>query len=67
MWIEAEHQHGRLVDAAKLDTIYIVYKGHASYAVVGTIGDRDIILKSLPNAAAASEYLAAMKAKLEID
>lgn len=67
MWIEAESPNGKLVDAAKLDTIYVVYKGQSHYAVVGSIGDRDITLKILATGKEAAEWLLAMKAKLEID
>lgn len=67
MWIEAESSHGKIVDAAKLDTLYVVYKGQGNYAVVGTMGDRDILLKVLATAKDAAEWLLTMKAKLEID
>lgn len=46
MWIEAEdNPHSRVVDAEKLDTMYVSRKGYGSWAVVGTILDRDILLK----------------------
>lgn len=67
MWISAESSLGMIIDAAKLDTIYVKYKGNGNYAVVGTIGDRDLLLETLSNQKEAVEYLGTLKAKLEID
>lgn len=47
MWIEAEDTpHKRMVDAYKLDTIYVTRKNSGNWAVVGTILDRDICIKA---------------------
>lgn len=67
MWIEADSQHGKYVDAAKLDTIYVTYKGTGHYAVVGSIGDRDILLKVCGSGKEAADFLLTIKARLEID
>lgn len=65
MWIETEGSHRMILDANKLDTIYVSYKGAGQYAVIGTIGSRDICIKVLGTEKDATDFLEALKGKLE--
>jgi hypothetical protein len=46
MWITCEHKHFMALAMAKCDTVYVDYKGPANYAVIATIGHRDICIKA---------------------
>lgn len=65
MWIEADGPHKRLVNAAKLDTMYVTYKGSGNWSAIGTVGDRDIFLKMFKSETEASGWLSTIRAKLE--
>lgn len=45
MWIACEHQTYLALQIAKCDTVYVIRKGSCNYAVIGTVGDRDILIK----------------------
>lgn len=65
MWIEADAKHWMIVDASKLDTLYINYRGPSSYAVVGTIGDRDLTIKLFKTESDAVSFCVGLRAKLD--
>lgn len=57
MWIPTTSQHGAFVDANKFERLYISYKGNGNYAIIGVIGDRDILINSYPTASDAMQHL----------
>ena len=64
LWIEADGPHCRVVNLAKLDTMYVSYRGPGNHAVIGTIGHTDIFLKQFPNERDAAHWTLAMKNQL---
>lgn len=59
-WIEAEGRHRRVVNAEKLETIYVTYKRPGVWGVVGTIGNSDILIHEYPSEKAASDAVDAL-------
>lgn len=57
MWIKTEGQHAAYTDAAKLERLYVSYKGNGNYAIIGAIGSQDTLIKTCANAKEATDYL----------
>lgn len=64
VWLEADDQHKRVINGSKLETLYIRYKSYGNWAVLGTIGDRDVHIKTCANEADAQEWLEMLLKKL---
>ena len=57
MWIKTDAKDCTFVDARKLDTIYACYS-MGTHKVVGTIGDRDVLIRAgFGHAKAAADYV----------
>lgn len=67
MWIEAEDKHYKIVDARKLDTMYICYRRSGEYAIIGVIANRDIALTTRGTESDAEAFIKDLQEKLNID
>lgn len=56
-WIEGEGKHRVMVNGAKLETIYVHYRMGGNWAVIGTIGSRDISLGTFASEREAAEAI----------
>lgn len=66
MWIDADAKQHMMVNTDMIDTIYVQHKGHGHYAVICTIGDRDILLKDrLGSESDAEAWMRALEAKMD--
>jgi hypothetical protein len=64
IWIEAEFAHKKVINGTKLDSLYVQYKSNGNWAVLGTIGDRDILIKTCACERDANDWLDALQKKL---
>jgi len=64
MWIKIENAHIAYADASKFDTLYLSYKGNGQYAIVASIGPRDIHIATYTGEALASSHLQDIVAQL---
>lgn len=65
-WIDAEAPHKMIVDASKLESIRVSYKGYSGWAVVGCIGINDFRLKTLASERAAADWLLELQNRLTL-
>lgn len=65
LWLEIEGRDTHFIDITKLDSLRVVYQHTANYKIVGTMGDRDLCIKSgLGNASEARDFLIGLVSKI---
>lgn len=64
IWEPVDFKHKKAVNANKLDTLYVEYKSNGNWAVIGTIGDRDILIKTCACERDANDWMDALLKKL---